>query len=113
MTTQQSSAHAEAPVTAARKKSALFGSKAGEHARQGCLSEPALAGLKEANLFGLMAPAELGGLEASPRDTLEAFEEVSRADGSTGWVLTTCAFATGLAGVYLSDSAAAEVFGRG
>jgi alkylation response protein AidB-like acyl-CoA dehydrogenase len=102
-----------APYTAARKSASLFSGLSVEHERQGRLSEEALAALKAANLFGLMTPAELGGLEASPRDALEALEEVSRADGSTGWVLTTCAFAAGLAGVYLGDNAVSEVFGRG
>jgi alkylation response protein AidB-like acyl-CoA dehydrogenase len=77
------------------------------------LCDGAVDALKAANLFGLMTPAELGGLEASPRDALETLEEVSRADGSTGWVLTTCAFAAGLAGVYLSDSAVSQMFSRG
>ena len=101
------------PVSAARKGAALLASKAVEHERSGRLSDAALATLQDANLFGLMTPAELGGLEASPRDTLDAFAEVSRAEGSTGWVLTTCAFATGLAGAFLSDEAVAEVFARG
>src|SRR5262245_9263771 len=103
----------EAPVAAARKSASLFAAKSVEHERQGRLSDAALGALRDANLFGLMTPAELGGLEASPRDALEAMEEVSRADGSTGWVLTTCAFAAGLAGVYLSDAAVSEVFSRG
>ena len=103
----------EAPVAAARAAAPLFSAKSVDHERQGRLSDEALSALKSANLFGLMTPLELGGLEASPRAALEVFEEVSRADGSTGWVLTTCAFAAGLAGVYTSDGAAAEVFGHG
>lgn len=101
------------PVLAARRHAALWSEKAPEHEQQGRLSNAALQALQAENLFGLMTPAELGGLEASPCDTLEAFAEASRADGSTGWVLTTCAFAAGLAGVYLSDAAVCEVFSRG
>jgi len=102
-----------APQIAAAIDLQWLAARSAEHERQGRLCDDALAALKAANLFGLLTPAELGGLEASPRDTLEVLAEVSRADGSTGWVLTTCAFAAGLAGVYLGDSAASEVFGRG
>src|SRR5262245_30529114 len=100
-------------VAGARNNAPLFSAHSVEHERRGQLSEPALDALREANLFGIMTPSELGGLEATPCETLEVFAEVSHADGSTGWVLTTCAFAAGLAGVYLGDEAAAEVFGRG
>jgi alkylation response protein AidB-like acyl-CoA dehydrogenase len=58
------------PVDAAREHASLFAAKAVQHERQGRLSDDALAALKEANLFGLMTPTELGGLEASPRETL-------------------------------------------
>ncbi len=113
-TTAPAEPHASEPaLDSARAAAALFSAKSVDHERHGRLSDEALSALKSANLFGLMAPLELGGLEATPCATLEVFEEVSRADGSTGWVLTTCAFATGLAGVYTSDSAAAEVFGHG
>lgn len=100
-------------VEAARTHAALWAEKSLEHEQLGRLSDQALAALRAHNLFGLMTPAELGGLEASPCETLDVFAEVSRADGSTGWVLTTCAFAAGLAGVYLSDAAVAEVFRHG
>ncbi|MDD9943147.1 MAG: acyl-CoA dehydrogenase family protein [Myxococcales bacterium] len=100
-------------LTAAREHANLYSAKAAEHERLGRLSEEALTALRKANLFGLLTPRELGGLEAAPCDALEVFAEVSHADGATGWVLTTCAFAAGLAGVYLSDGAASEVFQGG
>ncbi|HKP58516.1 MAG TPA: acyl-CoA dehydrogenase family protein [Polyangiales bacterium] len=103
----------EAPVAAARSSAAFFSAQSVTHEREGRLCDGAVDALKTANLFGLMTPRELGGLEASPRETLETFAEVSRADGSTGWVLTTCAFAAGLAGVYLSDHAVSRIFSRG
>ncbi|MCK9494307.1 MAG: hypothetical protein M0R75_02270 [Dehalococcoidia bacterium] len=101
------------PVDTARAHATTFGAQAEQQEAAGALTEASLAPLRDANLFGLMAPAELGGLEASPCDTLETFEEVSRAEGAVGWVLTTCAFATGLAGAFLGDDAAAEVFRDG
>jgi indole-3-acetate monooxygenase len=101
------------PVVATRAHSALWAAKAAEHEQLGRLSDEALAALQRENLFGLMVPEELGGLDASPTDTLEVFAEVSRADAASGWVLTTCAFAAGLAGIYLSDAAVADIFRHG
>jgi alkylation response protein AidB-like acyl-CoA dehydrogenase len=106
-------AFGNSPASAAKDLAPAFSARSAQHDAEGRLADETVAALKEANLFGLMAPAELGGLEASPCEILETLEEVSRADGSTGWVLMTCAFATGLAGAYLSDVAAAEVFGNG
>ncbi|MGE3075460.1 MAG: hypothetical protein AB7N24_17225 [Dehalococcoidia bacterium] len=101
------------PVALARETSAIVAAGAEEQERTGQLAPEALGALKSANLFGLMTPAELGGHEAKQTEILEVFAEVSRAEGAVGWVLTTCAFATGLAGVFMNDSAVDVVFGKG
>lgn len=63
-----------------------------------------------AELFWILVPKELGGAEASVIDVLEVFEELSCADGSTGWSvmanITTCC----LASIYTSDDASATMF---
>lgn len=63
-----------------------------------------------AELFWILVPKELGGAEASVSDVLEVFEELSYADGSTGWSvmanITTCC----LASIYTSDDASATMF---
>ena len=41
------------------------------------------------------------------------YEEITRADAATGWVLTTCGFAGGIAGAYLDDDAVQSIFGSG
>ena len=43
--------------------------------------------LHEAGLFRLLMPRSLGGVEASPLAYMQVLEEVSAADGSTGWCL--------------------------
>lgn len=63
-----------------------------------------------AELFWILVPKELGGAEASVNDVLAVFEELSYADGSTGWSvmanITTCC----LASIYTSDDASAAMF---
>jgi alkylation response protein AidB-like acyl-CoA dehydrogenase len=111
--TSQSLAGSSRALGIAREVGPALSSLSARHDRLGCLSQEALAALGQGNFFGLMVPKELGGLGASPVETLEVFEEVSRADASTGWVLTTCGFAAGLAGAFLGDAAATRVFGPG
>jgi alkylation response protein AidB-like acyl-CoA dehydrogenase len=97
----------------ARAMAPLLSAMSAKHEAIGQLTDEALAALKDANFFGLMVPRALGGAGASAVEMLEVYEEVSRADASSGWVLTTCGFAAGLASVYLQDQAAASVFGAG
>ena len=56
--------------------------------------------LHESGLFGLMVPKELGGEEADLPTVLEVYEEVCRADGSTGWTLLANATTSAFAGAY-------------
>jgi alkylation response protein AidB-like acyl-CoA dehydrogenase len=42
--------------------------------------------IRHAGLFHLGVPAELGGLECEPLTIFECVEELSRADGSAGWI---------------------------
>lgn len=66
--------------------------------------------LVAAGAFRLAVPAELGGVEAHPRQLLEVIEEVARADGSVGWV-TMIGAVTGVMAAYLPEAAAKEVYG--
>jgi alkylation response protein AidB-like acyl-CoA dehydrogenase len=42
---------------------------------------------RDAGLFGLMTPRSLGGLELAPREVIDVFEALCRADGSAGWTI--------------------------
>jgi len=100
-------------VDLARDMSTMLSSLSARHDDLGCLTDEALGALIDANFFGLMVPKDLGGAAAYPVEILEVYEEISRADASTGWVLTTCGFAAGLAGAFLARDAAGSVFGSG
>jgi alkylation response protein AidB-like acyl-CoA dehydrogenase len=83
------------------------------HDELGKLSAEVIEALKAGNLFGLIVPRDLSGHEAGPREALRVYEEITRADAATGWVLTTCGFAGGIAGAYLDDDAVQSIFGAG
>ncbi|MDR5701610.1 acyl-CoA dehydrogenase family protein [Agromyces aerolatus] len=67
--------------------------------------------LKAAGLFWMWVPEELGGLEADLVSGFEAIEEISRADGSTGWVLMATAIGTRNAAMYLEEEGRQALFG--
>jgi alkylation response protein AidB-like acyl-CoA dehydrogenase len=69
-----------------------------------------VAALHDARLFRLLLPEWLGGGEGTPTDYVRLVEIVSRADASTGWVLSQTIVA-GIAAFYLSPEVATEIFG--
>ena len=58
-----------------------------------------------------MVPKELGGDEADLPTVLAVYEEVSRADGSTGWTLLANATTSAFAGAYTGRAAVDAMFG--
>lgn len=73
----------------------------------------AIETIADAGLFGLMVPREVGGLELPLADIIDVYEEISRADGSIGWVYFACDMTAAYFGAYLDDAGAAEVFADG
>lgn len=74
------------------------------------LAGEVLAALDESCVFGLMAPAELGGGEADPELLIDVLSALSYFDGSTGWYCGAVMTAAAVAGVYLGDRATAAIF---
>ena len=69
--------------------------------------------LRQAGLFGVMTPRELGGAELAMVDAIDVFAEVSRADGSAGWCLMAGASAVAYFGAYAGDEFVARLFADG
>src|SRR6185295_5397579 len=65
--------------------------------------------LAETGLFKMLAPCAAGGLEMEPLALLEVVEEVSRWDGSAGWLAMIGSGASFLGG-YLETAVAQELF---
>jgi alkylation response protein AidB-like acyl-CoA dehydrogenase len=60
-------------------------------------------------VFKLAVPRAFGGEEAAPVEQLRVIEEVSKADGSTGWCVMI-AMTNGVVGGYMHETGAREVF---
>ncbi|NDH64731.1 MAG: hypothetical protein EBY18_24485, partial [Alphaproteobacteria bacterium] len=68
---------------------------------------------REAGLFWLLVPRELGGSDASTVEFMTMVEELASSDGATAWSLMANSAATMVASVYSSDAHVARMFGGG
>ena len=75
------------------------------------IAQPVVDAIVESGLFGLLVPASLGGHEADIDTIIDVFEEISYADGATGWAVaqntTVGAYSAYLADDYARPLAAA------
>ena len=78
----------------------------------GTMPDDVVDALADAGLFWVLVPEELGGEASDVRTVLGVFEELSRADGSTGWSLMANATSSCFAAIYLGDEATDAMFGR-
>jgi len=99
------------PLATARSLSGLIVSEAERTESEGTLSPAVVDAFRKTGLFGLLIPAELGGAEADAVTTLAVFEELSRADASTGWTLLANTTTSGFAGAFCGDAAVEAMFG--
>lgn len=67
------------------------------------------AKLAATGVFRMVIPQRYGGLEASPREIVEAVETIAAANASAGWCAMIAA-TTGLNAAYMAPEAAAEVY---
>ena len=72
-------------VAAARQLAPLVRQHAEETERRRRLVAPVVHALRARGLLAMGTPAALGGIETPLADALRAIEEVSYADGATGW----------------------------
>ncbi|HVW32398.1 MAG TPA: acyl-CoA dehydrogenase family protein [Acidimicrobiia bacterium] len=101
------------PLERARALAPLLADHASSNEGAATLARPVVAALHEAGLFHLLVPAVFGGGEASVRTAFDVFEEVSRADGASGWSLMAGAIYLAVAAGYLPDAGADAVFADG
>jgi alkylation response protein AidB-like acyl-CoA dehydrogenase len=69
--------------------------------------------LADAELFWILVPRELGGAETDAVTALAVFEELARADGSTGWSSMANVTATCFGAIYTGDEAVRALFPEG
>lgn len=95
------------PLSEVTEVVAAHADEAEEHR---CIPEESLRALREAGMFRLLLPRELGGTEAPMREVLETAAAVAAADGSTGWC-ACISMGSKVFGALLPEAAAREVYG--
>ena len=76
-------------------------------------TQPVVDALKDSDLLWSMVPRELGGLETDILTALAVFEEIARADGSTGWSAMANITSSCFAAIYTGEAAAKAMFADG
>ena len=97
------------PLKSARDLRPVIEAGADEGARLAYVPDSVIRPLTESGIWGLRVPRAFGGAEVDPRTYIDVIEELSYADGSTGWATMAAGFAAGL-GVGLGDTAAQEIY---
>ena len=75
------------------------------------LPHDAVAILRSLGLFWLKTPAELGGTPLAPVEFSDVIEELAYVDTSTAWAAMIGAGCNGLAGGWLPEEGARQIFG--
>jgi alkylation response protein AidB-like acyl-CoA dehydrogenase len=78
--------------------------------RQRHLADPIVEAVRDAGLYKMIVPRDLGGLQVDPLTFYMVVEALARIDGSTGW----CMFINGggpISAAFLEDAAAESIFG--
>ncbi|CAH1652378.1 MAG: acyl-CoA dehydrogenase family protein [Chelatococcus sp.] len=94
----------------AKKIAPLVRAEAGESERIGTMTPKVLAAMKDAGLFWMLVPRDLGGAQARMVECMEAWEEISAADASAGWSLMANSTGTAAATAFCSDEAVAQMY---
>jgi alkylation response protein AidB-like acyl-CoA dehydrogenase len=106
-----SASDADALLQKARSLFDLLSNEAAAGDARGALTDRTIAALRNDDFFALVLPKCFGGVEANPVAALRVFEELSRADGSTGWVFMAAGLCIATGAAFLGESAAEEIFG--
>jgi len=99
------------PLAAARSLRPLV--EAHAHSDATPVDHEVVAAFAEAGLYGALVPKALGGLELSIEENLDIIEEISAADGSTGWTYLACATTSAFFGAWCEDGFVREAFADG
>jgi len=98
-------------VERARALTPLIEAEAARSEHEGTMTPAVVEALRDAGLFWVLVPAELGGSEADVTTSLAVFEELAYADGSTGWSAMANATTSCFAAIYTGDEAVEAMFG--
>ena len=100
----------DALLAKARELSPLVSDQGIPAEKQGRLTDTTVSTLRQSGLLSLCVPRALGGAELWPAPGIEIIETLTRADGSTGWVVMATQVAMATCAAYLPPTAAKTVF---
>ncbi|WP_342000173.1 acyl-CoA dehydrogenase family protein [Microbacterium sp. LWH7-1.2] len=95
----------------AKELAPLIRGEADEMERTATITPAVADALREKGLYWMLLPADLGGGGLGLTETVAVLEEISRADGSTGWALMAPTLGIGLGAGYLPTDGAQELYG--
>ena len=101
------------PQLEAARDLRTFLSDSADKAGDSPVTKESVDALRSAGLFGVMTPREVGGSELAINDILDVYEEVARADGSTGWCLMAGASTIAYFGAYAEEPFLSKLFSDG
>jgi alkylation response protein AidB-like acyl-CoA dehydrogenase len=101
------------PLAAARALRPIIEAGAAQGERERSIPEPVVRAIAASGLWGILVPRELGGTEADPGTYIDVIEELSYADGSTGWVMLTTTFGISGAAIWLGPAALEAMYHKG
>jgi len=103
----------DAVVARARELAPLINAEADAAEDATTTTAAVVEALKDAGLFWIQVPRELGGLEVDVSTALAVFEALAYADGSTGWSAMANITSSCFAAIYTGADAASAMFGNG
>ncbi|WP_068268766.1 acyl-CoA dehydrogenase family protein [Aldersonia kunmingensis] len=74
------------------------------------ITRPVYEALADAGLFWILVPQEYGGAGLDIVSAFKVIQEISRADGSTGWAFMANSCSTGVAVGFMGETGAREIF---
>lgn len=101
------------PLEIARSLAPLVEAEADRTEELRTVAPPVVDALAANGMFGMLLPRGMGGMEADAPTTLAVFEELTRADPSTGWSFLANTCTSAFAAVYCGDRAVKAMFPDG
>lgn len=97
-------------VDKARELAPLIESEAAAAEAQGKITPKVVKALKDSGLIWMLVPKVFGGGGLNTAQAAEVIEEISRADGSTGWVLMANSVGNGVIAGFLPEEGARDLY---
>src|SRR6266849_1620347 len=97
-------------IARARELAPLIAAQADRIERQREIVPEVLSALHDAQLFRMVLPRSVGGIEVDPMTLMQTIEELAKADGSTAWCVGQ-ASGCSVSAAYVAPEVAREIFG--